>query len=168
MLAAGVQDCMAGYLDTYGVADRKRAQITKRVALSVFGLLAAALILFLFLHNLQEKRTVSRFLATVRSGNYRDAYQMWGCTSATPCRDYSFEKFMEDWGPKGQYANVNAARVTIVDSCGGGVVETLEFPNAEPLGLWVDRGTKILSFAPWPRCPGRHWHFWEFIQRQFS
>jgi len=58
--------------------------------------------------------------------------------------------------------------MTVVDSCGGGVVTTIEFPNAQPFGLWVDRGNKTLSYAPWPRCPGRHWHFLEFIQRQFS
>jgi hypothetical protein len=159
---------MAGYLDTYGVADRKRAQIIKRVALFASIAAVVGLLLFLVFHNFKEKRIVSHFLDTVRSGNYQEAYQMWGCTPATPCRDYSFEKFMEDWGPKGQYANAKAARVTTIDSCGGGVIETLEFPNTEPFGLWVDRGTKILSFAPWPRCPGRHWHFWEFIQRQFS
>jgi hypothetical protein len=75
---------------------------------------------------------------------------------------------MEDWGPKGQYANVKAARVSIVDSCGDGVVSTLVLPNTEPFGLYVERSTKVLSFAPWPRCPGRHLHLWEFIRSRFS
>lgn len=159
---------MAGYLDTYGVTDQKRARNTKRIVIIVLSAAFVGLIGYLFLHNRVEKRTVSHFLDTLRASDYQNAYQMWGCTAATPCRDYSFQRFMEDWGPKGQYANAKAAKMTIVDSCGDGVVTTVEFPNVEPLGLYVDRGTKVLSFYPYPRCPGRHWHFWEFIQKQFS
>ncbi len=159
---------MAGYLDTYGVADYKRARMKKRLFFTVFGTAITALLLFVLFRNFPEKRTVRHFLNAVGSGDYQKAYQMWGCTPATPCRDYSFQKFMEDWGAKGQYANVKAATVTTVDSCGNGVVTTLQYPSAEPVGLWVERSTKVISFSPWPRCPGRHWHFWEFIQRQFS
>jgi hypothetical protein len=159
---------MAGYLDSYGVADLQRAKKKKQIAL----LLGAALILglagFLFLHNRSEKRTVRLFLDDLRSAKYQDAYRSFGCTPSTPCRDYTFDKFMEDWGPKGQYANVKAGHVTVVDSCGEGVVTTLEFPNVQPFGLYVDRKTRVLSFAPWPRCPGRHWHIMEFLSRQFS
>ena len=25
-------------------------------------------------------------------------------------------------------------------------------------GEYVDKSTKVLSYAPWPRCPGRHWN----------
>jgi hypothetical protein len=159
---------MAGYLDTYGTADLRRSRVRKRVVIVTLVTALAALTLFLIFHNFQEKRIVNRFLESVRSGNYQEAYQMWGCTPAAPCRDYSFTKFMEDWGPKGQYANVKAARVSIVDSCGDGVVSTLVLPNTEPFGLYVERSTKVLSFAPWPRCPGRHLHLWEFIRSRFS
>lgn len=159
---------MAGYLDTYGVADEKRSRRVKRIAIWTAAAAIVALVLFLVFHNFSEKRVVARFFQAIRAGKYQDAYQMWGCTPATPCRDYSFQKFMEDWGPKGVYPNPNAARVTTVDSCGGGVVTTVEYPNAEPFGLYVDRSTKILGFAPWPRCPGRHWHFGAFLQRLFS
>jgi hypothetical protein len=159
---------MAGYFDTYGATDQIRERRTNRIVLVVAGAAVLALALFLILHNLREKRAVNHFLDDVRAGNYQEAYALWGCTAATPCRDYKFDKFMEDWGPKGQYANIKAAKIPIVDSCGDGVVFTLEIPNIEPVGIWVDRATKTLGFAPWPRCPGRHWHFWEFIQRQFG
>lgn len=159
---------MAGYLDTYGAADLKRAKITKQILLILGVAIVVAVALFLFLHNRAEKRAVRHFLDELRAGDYQAAYRDWGCTAQTPCRDYSFEKFMEDWGPKGQYANPQAGHVTTVDSCGTGVVLTLAFPNSEPFGLYVDRNTKVLSFAPWPRCPGRHWHFLEFLQKQFS
>ena len=159
---------MAGYLDSYGVADQKRERLRKRTIIVVASAVVVALALFVVFHNFQEKRVVHRFLNELKAGRYQEAYNTWGCTTAAPCRDYAFAKFMEDWGPKGGYANVKQARIPIIDSCGNGVVMTLEIPNVEPFGLFVERDTKTLSFAPWPRCPGRHWHFWEFIQRQFS
>ncbi len=159
---------MAGYLDTYGADDVARSRNIKRIALALVCAGGFALALFLFLHNRTEKRVVSGFLGDLRGGNYQQAYQTFGCTPSTPCRDYSFAKFMEDWGPKGQYADAKSGRITTVDSCGGGVVLTLEIPKVEPFGLYVDRGTKVLSFAPWPRCPGRHWRFMEFLSRHFS
>lgn len=160
---------MAGYLDSYGVSDQKREKVTKRVVLIVSGAAVIGLVLFLVLHNLAEKRAVNRFFAELKTGNYQQAYQAWGCTPSTPCRDYRFEKFMEDWGPKGVYANFQSSmKIPVVDSCGDGVVMTVEIPNSDPFGIWVDRKTKTLGFAPWPRCPGKHWHFWEFLQRQFS
>ncbi len=159
---------MAGYLDSYGASDQKREKVTKRVVLIVGGAAMVALVLFLVLHNLAEKRTVSRFFAQLKSGDFPTAYRTWGCTPEAPCRDYKFEKFMEDWGPKGVYANFQAAKIPVVDSCGDGVVLTIEIPKNEPFGIWVDRKSKTLGFAPWPRCPGKHWHFWEFIQRQIG
>ena len=159
---------MAGYLDSYGVSDQKKERQRKRVVIILASAVLLALALFLVFHNFQEKRVVNRFLSELKAGNYQEAYRTWGCTPSAPCRDYAFAKFMEDWGPKGGYADVQAAKIPIVDSCGDGVVLTLEIPNVQPVGLWVDRNTKALGFAPWPRCPGRHWHFWEFIQRQFS
>jgi hypothetical protein len=159
---------MAGYLDSYGVTDTKRERATKRVILICAGVAVVGLVVFLVLHNFKEKQAVNHFLTELKAGNYQEAYRIWGCTPQAPCRDYRFEKFMEDWGPKGPYANAAAAKIPIVDSCGDGVVMSVEIPNVDPFGIWVDRKTKTLGFAPWPRCPGRHWHFWEFIQRQFS
>lgn len=159
---------MAGYLDTYGVTDAKRERVTKRL-LIIFGIaIIVGLVGFLFFRNFFEKRAFDGFLNELRAKNYQQAYQTWGCTPQAPCRDYAFEKFMEDWGPKGQYANADAARVTNVDSCGGGVVLTVEFPKAEPTGIWVERSTKVLGFAPWPRCPGRHFNPGALFKSWFS
>lgn len=154
---------MAGYLDSYGATDLKRERRTKRTLLILGIALAAGLAAFLFFRNYQEKRAVSRFFDALKAGNHAEAYRIWGCTPATPCRDYSFEKFMEDWGPQGTYANVQAARITTVDSCGTGVVMTVQYPNAEAFGIWVERDTHTLGFSPWYRCPGRHLNFRGFV-----
>ncbi len=159
---------MAGYLDTYGVQDAKREKRWKWIILVSAAVVVIGLVLFLFFRNFREERAARAFLDALRAHDYQRAYELWGCTPQNPCRDYSFQKFMEDWGPNGQYKNVNAVQFTTVDACGQGVVLTVEYPNAEPFGLWVDRSTKTLGFAPWPRCPGRHWHLWDFIRSRFG
>jgi hypothetical protein len=155
---------MSGYLEEYGVEEQHRAFIVKRVAIGVAAALLVALVLFLVLHNRSEKKAGENFLAALRAGNYQHAYVLWGCTAAKPCPDYSYQKFLEDWGPKGVYADSKDGRIANVDSCGDGVVLTMNFPKTDPFGMYVDRSTKTLGFAPWPRCPGRHWHLWDFIK----
>jgi len=159
---------MTGYLDSYGVADVRRIKIIKRIAIITVTALVAGLILFLFLRNFSERRVADRFLSTVKAREYPKAYEIWGCTAAAPCRDYKFEKFMEDWGPTGLYAKVNEGRFSIEDACGPGVVFTLEIPGVEAVGIYVNRTDKTMSYAPWARCPGRHLHLWEFIKSKFS
>jgi hypothetical protein len=157
---------MSGYLDSYGVADRRREGLIKRVAIGSIIVIVVGLAVFFILHNLSERRVANRFLDAVRAKDYALAYRDWGC--ATPCKDYPLEKFMEDWGPNGVYKNAAQGHFTTVDTCGEGVVLTLEMPGVEPVGLWVDRQTQTMSYAPWPRCPGRHLHVWEFIKSKFS
>jgi hypothetical protein len=159
---------MAGYLDTYGVSDARRIKLIKRFAIGAVSAAVIGLLLFLFLRNFSERRIANRFLDAVKSGQYQRAYETWGCTAANPCRDYKFEKFMEDWGPSGIYAKVKEGKYTIEDACGPGVVFTLELPGNEPVGIYVKRDDKTMSYAPWPRCPGRHLHLWEFIKSRFS
>jgi hypothetical protein len=154
---------MAGYLEEYGVEEARRGKLLKRIALSALVAIAVGLALYFFLRNFQERRVANRFLDDLKTKNYQAAYELWGCTATSPCRDYKFEKFLEDWGPKGLYAQASEGKFTIEDACGPGVVFTLEIPGTEPLGLYVNRADKVLGYAPWPRCPGRHWHLWEFL-----
>lgn len=158
---------MAGYLDSYGVADQRREGKIKTIAIAVAVIAVAGLAGFLFFRTFSERRVANSFLDTLRAQDYAGAYRTWGC--ATPCRDYPLNKFMEDWGPKGVYAKAPAqGRYTISDICGEGVVFTLETPGTDPVGIWVSRTDHAMSFAPWPRCPGRHLHLWEFIRSRFS
>jgi hypothetical protein len=159
---------MADYLDSYGVTDRKRERRIKQIVLVLGIAVIAAFAGFLFFRNFQEKRALNRFFDALKANNHQEAYRIWGCTPEAPCRDYSFEKFMEDWGPGAPYSNVQSASVANVDSCGTGVVMTLQYPNAEPFGIWVERETRTLGFAPWYRCPGRHLNLRGFFDNLFN
>ncbi len=159
---------MAGFLDEYGVADARRERTIKQVVIGVVIVLIVGLSAFFFFRNRSEERVVDRFLDTLRSKNYQEAYAMWGCTAEKPCPYYSPERFTEDWGPSGNYKNPEQMKIEHVDACDAGVVFDLAYPGQNDQGLWVDRSTKVLSYAPWPRCPGPHLQVIEYLQSRFG
>jgi len=40
---------------------------------------------------------LNEFLDSLKTKNFRKGYAMWGCTGNTPCENYPYEKFLEDW-----------------------------------------------------------------------
>jgi len=125
-------------------------------------------ILYGVFKNYGEEQKAKAFVALLRSQDYAAAYQMWGCTDAHPCREYSLEKFMADWGPKSPHADQSSAKIGVSQSCGSGVVIRLDYKGAEPMPLWVERASKIISFSPWPECPGKHLHIGAWLRSLFS
>jgi limonene-1,2-epoxide hydrolase len=159
---------MAGYLDQYGVAEARREGRLKRIILVAAAAVVVAVIGYFTFRTWGQERVVNQFLATLSRKDYQSAYRMWGCTPETPCKFYDLQKFDEDWGPKSSYANADNAKVDTIDYCDAGVVFDLSFPGADPVALYVERSTNIISFAPWPQCPGRHWQFRQFFKKMFS
>src|SRR3954449_4038654 len=98
---------MSGYLAGYGVGDEKRERRTKRIVLGSIAAIVVGGLAYVFFHNFTEERAAKRFVSELRSGQYQPAYRMGGCTEQTPCRDYSFDRFMADWGPQGVYRDPN-------------------------------------------------------------
>jgi hypothetical protein len=159
---------MAGYLDQYGVVDARRERLTKQIIL--WGLIAVVIgaVLFFYFRNWSEERRVNQFLDLLKQHNYQEAYRLWGCTPDTPCRYYGPDRFTQDWGPEGIYKNASDLKIEDVDACGAGVVFHFTYPGADDFGLWVERSTKNISFAPAPRCPGPHLQLWRFIKSRFG
>jgi hypothetical protein len=155
---------MAGYLDSYGAGDEQRERRVKRIV--ICGLIGVAVVtgVYFMFRNWQQERVVKQFFALLEQKKYQDAYAMFGCTPDHPCKYYSPEKFNEDWGPGSPFKNPGAVKIEHEDTCGNGVV----FDIGTPEGLFVDKETNTLSFAPEPRCPGRHLQLWEFIKSRFS
>ncbi|HET8546436.1 MAG TPA: hypothetical protein VFL57_00450 [Bryobacteraceae bacterium] len=143
-----------GYLDAYGAGEERRAKIVRTLVLSLIILAVLAGIVWWRFRNWAENKRVEQFFSDLRGGDYKSAYSLWGCTDARPCRDYSFDRFMEDWGPKSAHANLSAMQVAETKSCSGGVIKILKFP-ADEVVLWVDRQTKTIGFSPWPVCNPR-------------
>lgn len=150
---------MGSYLDFYGAGEERRAKVRKRILLGVLAALFVCVVggVFYFMfRNWREDRQARQFLSLLGRQEYQTAYQLWGCTAEKPCRDYGFDKFLEDWGPKNPRGDIRAARIGKTRSCATGVIYTLEFGKQEdPLLLWVERQDLALGFAPWPACDPR-------------
>jgi hypothetical protein len=163
---------MSGYLEAYGASEEHRVQrirLIKNAAIIVAGVLIVGLILYGVFKNRSEEQQAKSFVALMRAQNYRDAYSLWGCTDAHPCPNYSFAKFIDDWGPKSAHADQSSARIGLSQSCGSGVVIRLDYAGSEePVSLWVERASKVVGFAPWEECPGRHLHLGTWLRSLFS
>ena len=146
---------MTGFLDSYGAGEERREKIVKRLVLGALAALVVAAALYFVFRNWGEDRQARLFLDLLKKQDYQSAYRLWGCTPATPCRDYQFERFMEDWGPKSPHGNTAAVRIGKKYSCTGGVIYTLEYGKDDSLLLWVGREDKVLGYAPWPSCNPR-------------
>jgi hypothetical protein len=146
---------MGGYLDQYGAGEERREKIVRNLVLGALAAVILGVVLYFTFRNYRETRQAERFLDLLRKQEYATAYRMWGCTEDRPCRDYRFERFMEDWGPEAGHGDPAATRVAKTRSCASGVIYTIEFAKGEPVLLWVERRDRLLSFAPWPVCNPR-------------
>ena len=159
---------MAGYLDNFGVSDAKREHRTKTILLAVLGIVVVTLGGYWFLHDYQEKRQVSRFMNLLEEKKYEDAYRLWGCDPAKPCRDYNLAKFMEDWGPKSPHPDITQAHVRRTRSCDTGIIQILQYKPGDEVFLYVDRTNRNIGFSPFDYCVdagGKNTKFWDIFFR---
>jgi len=163
---------MSSYLEAYGEAEarhEKRVRILKILSIAVGCVLVAGLILYGIFRNYGEEQQAKTFINLLRAHNYQGAYQLWGCSEANPCAAYPFTKFLEDWGPQSAHADESSASIGLSESCGSGVEIRVDYKNSvEPVALWVERGTKTISFAPYAECPERRLRIGAFFRSLFG
>jgi len=111
---------MADFLEQYGAGDERRGKIIKRVVISLAAGLVVAGLLFYGFHTFRQERQAKRFFELVAAHDYKQAYALWGCTDANPCRDYPMTSFLQDWGPQA----ISGSRFEVLngESCGSGVI----------------------------------------------
>ena len=164
---------MSSYLEAYGASEEHRSQKVRTiltVTMGLAGALIVGLILFTVFHNRSQEQQAKKFVKLLQAHDYMGAYALWGCSESHPCPEYSFAKFQEDWGPKSPHADESTAHIAMSQACGSGVVLRLAYNGSEEaVPLFVERSNDVISFAPWPECPGtRHWHFGEFFKSLFG
>jgi len=161
---------MAGYLDEYGSHEDRREKVTKILVIFLLALVLAdgvgGLLFFLF-HNHREESKVRQFFESLSAHDYKAAYAAFGCTDAKPCRDYTYQQFMEDWGPASGRGNPSNFRIARSRSCGSGVILTVDFGQNQEQRLWVERKDSTVGFPPFDTCPEPprpfwHWPLWPF------
>ncbi len=157
---------MGSYLQTYGEGDERRNRVIKILIFSFIGLLILLWALYLFFHNHSEKQTVSRFLQKVNAHDYTAAYGDWGCTSATPCTNYDYNRFLLDWGPGKKVGS--PWKIASVDGCKSFVTVNVQASGSELESLGVQRGSKTIMFAPAAECQEPQWRWKQFFRRIFG
>ncbi len=142
-----------------GDAGPEPSKLPRYVIIAAAVLLAVSIPLYLLLRFHTEKATARLFLSELVSGEYQAAYRTW-----KPASSYSFQDFMRDWGPSGEYGPVKSYDLVSSRSPGGasGVIITIAvsayspFPagsdpkrrDTKEIRLWVERSDQSISYAP--------------------
>lgn len=124
---------------------KRKTGIRKYWPWLVIAIVVGGIIGYFTLHNLPEKRAVEHFLTELQEGNYKEAYKLW-----QPAPDYSYQDFLHDWGPQGDYGKIHTFKIDSAKSRGSAlVIVIVTINNQTPaLALVVDRKTKGLAYSP--------------------
>jgi hypothetical protein len=144
---------MDSYLQEYGASDERRIMALKWGILALLVAAVIGIIVYFQLRDRSEIARVEQFLSQLRAGDYRAAYITWGCTESAPCTpQYSFEAFLEDWGPRSPHARADEASLGEKKSCDSGVIQFVHFPGTEDTALWLERDEPTIGFSPFTVC----------------
>lgn len=93
-----------------------------------------------------EERAVNHFMEALERGDYQTAYKLW-----QPSSSYTYDDFVKDWGPKGDYGKITDFQILEASSATSNTVTMLVVVNHEApaLKLLVDRKTKGLAYSPY-------------------
>jgi hypothetical protein len=97
-----------GLLDA--TPERPPSKLKRRLIMTAVFVVLGSIGLWWLLRYHTEKVTVYHFLRAVEAGNMQRAYQIWKPTSS-----YTFDRFLEDWGPDGYYGPVKSFNVKDTD-----------------------------------------------------
>ncbi len=137
------------YLDEYGVADARREKILKALAVSLVVSVVGGGCLFFWFKNYLEERQVGEFLSRLQSQEYAAAYELWGCSAEVPCQHYSYQDFLEDWGPDSPIGKVERFRLGRSTELDNGVIVEIEVNGRLEPELWVEKDNKTVGFSPY-------------------
>jgi hypothetical protein len=144
---------MAGYLDQYGAGEERRNRIIIRSIIAVLVIVVVSTLGWYLFLNRHEEGVVKQFVSALKRGDTQGAYKIWNCAAADTCRDYTYEKFMRDWGPGANGPNLATIGLTDSEECNNAAMVTVQVNASRVEQLWVDRGGQAISFAPFPICP---------------
>lgn len=127
-------------------------------AVVLVGLVGGTVAFLLRYH--RERQTVATFLFALSADDFQKAYAIW-----KPNPGYSYQDFLADWGPSGEYGPVKSFRIerARLPRNASGVVVQVELSRYSPfpadsdfekgrankeVSLWVERSNQSISFAP--------------------
>ena len=142
-------------------AEEPQSKSLRYVVSAVTLILLLGASMWYFLRYTPEKHTVEHFLHAVVVGDSQQAYQIW-----KPSPSYSFNDFVEDWGPNGYYGPVKSFHIENRPehrAGGSGVAIKIELSPYQPfpadddqvkrsktkeVTLWVEFKDQSITFPP--------------------
>ena len=152
----------SSYLEGYGIEDEKRSRAIRYIILGALAALILVVVGYFVLHDYSEKKVAETFLSELNQHNYQAAYATW---CPTPCDHYDYGRFAADWANK---KITSAWKIDSTDSCKAFLTVNVTADGTDIQSLSVERGTKVLSFAPAPDCQEYKWHWKQFFKRIFG
>lgn len=137
------------FLAEYGQADRRYEKIIKAAGYTLLAAIVLGAIYWVFFRNWQEERRVNQFLSLLHQQSYEQAYELWGCTIEQPCPNYSYEKFLEDWGPNSPVGAVDSYEVGRSYAQESGVIILVQVNGHRIPNLWVEKDDRVIGFSPY-------------------
>jgi hypothetical protein len=147
-----------GLLD--GDSEEPKSKLRRYVVTGLILAIFLALGIGYLLRYYTEKKTVEQFLTALAAGNTEEAYRTWKAQAS-----YTYQDFLQDWGPQGYYGPVKSFRVEAAEKLKGasGVIVVVavspygKFPDekdaeknryTKEVRIWVERRDQSLSFPP--------------------
>ncbi len=138
-----------GYLDDYSaVTGARRETIHKSLLVALLVSVVGGGLLYYWFKNVFEERQVNQFLSLLQENHYAEAYEHWGCSVEVPCPNYTYEDFLEDWGPDSPLGKVTSFDVRRSSELETGVIVEIEINGKLQPELWVEKETKVVGFSP--------------------
>jgi hypothetical protein len=137
------------FLAEYGQADRRYEKIVTIAGYTLLAAIVLGSIYWLFFRNWQEERRVDQFLSLLEQKSYEQAYGLWGCSIEKPCPNYSYQKFLEDWGPASPLGPVDSYQVGRSFSQESGVIILVQVNGQRTPNLWVEKDNRVIGFSPY-------------------
>jgi hypothetical protein len=134
--------------------DPRRERRRRNALLVVSGIALAAVLLIFYFRNWPAEHRVSRFFDAIEHRNYETAYGLWYADPdwkqhPEAHANYTFNEFLLDWGPSGEYGEIKSHEVVCSARAGSGIVVAVSINHrVEPRLLWVESKDKTINDPP--------------------
>jgi hypothetical protein len=134
--------------------DARKARIRRNIIIGVIVAIPFIAFFTWYYWNWAEEHRVNEFFHAVEAKNYSQSFGIWNNDShwqqhPDQYKTYSYQDFLSDWGPKGEYGVITSAKILVSKQYGTGVVIGVRINgNPKTLFLWVERKSKTIGFSP--------------------